>query len=52
MSTGLFEQQKKGWGIYSDSPGDTDVNALFTHIHTPSLLSVAQTACVCCQKTD
>lgn len=30
---------KRGGGICSGCPGDTDMNALFTRIHTPSMLS-------------
>ena len=44
----------RGGGGFTGFPGDiyTDINWLFTRIHTPLVLSVAQTPCVCCQKTD
>lgn len=31
-STGLFEKNKRGGGFNSGRPGDTDMNALFTHL--------------------
>lgn len=47
-----LKNKRGGGGFARAVPGDAGMNALLTHVHAPSMLSVAQTACVCCQKTD